>query len=93
MLIDDLSCNVAHVLIADAAIVRALRTGITFGRETERASVLVEEILLLETDQEIGIVLDVMVAAHAVGGVRRPIRVHHFSSATMLGVACGPASG
>src|SRR5665648_1180997 len=50
MLLDNLAADRAHVRKADARVIRTLRCGITVGRETERTAVLVEEILLLESE-------------------------------------------
>src|ERR1700745_1070677 len=50
MLLDHLACDVADVLVADAGVIGPLRRRITGRREAERASILVEEIFLLEAE-------------------------------------------
>src|SRR5256885_1290962 len=48
VLVDDLPCDVADVLVADTGVVLALRPGKALPRESERRPVLVEEVLELE---------------------------------------------
>src|SRR4029077_8787977 len=50
MLFDHLARDIADISVADAGVIRPLRRRITAGRKTERTTVLVEEILLLETE-------------------------------------------
>ena len=76
VLFDDGAGDAAHVLVADAAVVGALRAGVAVLREAERTAVLVEEVLLLEAEPDIRIVRSG--GAH-VGGVRRAIGVHDFA--------------
>src|SRR5450432_359690 len=85
MFFDNLAGLAAHVLVADAAVVRALRSGgITVLREAERAAVLIEEIFLLEANPQIGIILDG--GAH-VGGMRRAVGVHDLAENDVAVVA------
>ena len=77
VLIDNLTGNAAHVLVADAAVVGTLRSGgMTVLREAERTAVLVKEVLLFEADPEVWIVFD---GGAGVGGVGGAIRMHDFA--------------
>ena len=66
---------VAHILVADAAVVPALafRREAAAGREPERLAVLVEEVLLLEAEPGVRVVQDrragVARVRRAVGGM------------------------
>ncbi len=73
--IDDLAGDVADVLIAHARVVGALRSGEAAFGEAERATVLVEEIFLLETEPCAGIIDDGRARVGRMGGA---IRVHDF---------------
>ena len=76
MLLDDLTGDRAHVLVADAAVVGALRSGIAVLREAERTAILIEEVLLLEAEPKIRIVRGR--GAH-IGRVRRAVGEHDFA--------------
>ncbi len=96
MLLDDLAGDIADVLVADAGIIRALRSGITAFREAERTTVLIKEIFLLKSEPGAGIVQD---RGAGVRGVRRDaVRHHHFAHderailAGAVGVKRRPAS-
>ena len=69
--VDDLACDVADVLEADAGVVLALRRGEALAREAERRAVAVEEVLLLEAEPGAGVVRD---RRAAVRRMRRPVR-------------------
>ena len=55
-------------------------------REAERAPVLIQEVLLLETNPEVRIVLD---GGAIVGGVRGAVRVHDFAENDKRVLAAG----
>jgi hypothetical protein len=50
MLLHDLPGYVAHVLVADAAVIGSLWSGVAAFRKAQRSPVLVKEVLLLETN-------------------------------------------
>jgi hypothetical protein len=58
MFLNDLASNVTDVLVADAGIVRALRCWVATIGETERATVLIEEILLFKTEPSARVIND-----------------------------------
>ena len=77
VLFDDGAGQAAHVFVADAAVIRALRSSrVSLFREAERTTVFVEEVFLLKTNPQVRIVLDG--CAH-VGRVRGAIGVHDFA--------------
>ncbi len=76
MFFHDRARNRAHVLVAYAAVVGALRTGVAVPGEAKRAAVLVEEVLLLKAHPEIGIVLN---RSARVCRMWRAVRMHHFA--------------
>src|SRR5260370_8641845 len=76
VLFDDLTGHAAHVFVANAAVVWALRTRVTFLREAQRTPVFIEEVLLLKTNPQVRVVLD---GSACVGGMRGAIRVHDFT--------------
>ena len=87
MLINNLTSNAAHVLVADAAVIGTLwRGGVAILREAERTSILVEEVLLFEADPEVGIVFD---GGAGVGGVGGAIRMHDFAQNEVAVLAGG----
>ena len=77
VLFNNLTGDAAHVLVTNAAVVGTLWLDrVAVLGKAQRTSVLVEEVLLFETDPKIGIVLDRR--AH-VRRVRRAVRVHYFA--------------
>src|SRR5919198_389868 len=86
VLVDDLPRDVAHVLEADAGVVLALRRGKALLREPERRAVLVQEVLLLETEPGVGVVCD---RGAAVGRMRRAVGQQHLAHDEVGEVARG----
>ena len=84
--VDDLPCDVADVLVADAGVVLALRRGKSLLREAKRRAVRVEEVLLLETEPCVGVVWN---RGAAVRRMRRPVRQQHFAHDEVAAVARG----
>ena len=72
VLFDDLTGDVADVIVSDAGVVRALRGWVTIFRETERAAILIKEILLLKTEPGIRIIQD---GGTVIGSVRRTVGI------------------
>ena len=72
VLIDNGTGQVAHIPETNARVILSLWLGISRLRKTEGAAVLVEEILLLETEPGILIVLD---RGPRVGRMWRAVRV------------------
>jgi len=76
MLFDNLTGHVTDVFVTNACVVRSLWGWITVFWETERASVLIEEIFLLITKPSLGIVDD---SRAIIGGMRRAISIVNFA--------------
>ena len=79
MLFDDFAGDVTDGLVADAGVIFALRIreSVEASGETERPAVLIEEILLLETEPGAGVVQDgcasvALMRSHTIGH-------HHFA--------------
>ena len=85
VLLDDFASDVANSAEADTSVVRALWGWEAIFRETERATVLIEEILLFEAEPSVGIIQD---GGAGVGDVRSAIGHHdlaHDESAIFTG--------
>jgi hypothetical protein len=85
VLLDDFASDVANSAEADTSVVRALWGWEAIFRETERASVLIEEILLLESEPSVGIIKN---RSTRVGDMRSAIGHHdlaHNESAIFTG--------
>src|SRR5580698_7007124 len=76
MLLDNGASDRAHIFVANAAIVGALRSGVALFREAERTAILIEEVLLLKTEPKIRIIGGS--GAH-VGRVWRAVGEHDFT--------------
>jgi len=77
VLLDNLAGQAAHVLVAYAAVIGALRLErVSVLGKAQRTAIFIEEILLLQANPEVGIVLD---GRPRIGGVRRAIGVHDFA--------------
>ena len=88
MLFDDLAGYVANVLVADASVIGALRRRKAVVGESERASVLIEEIFLLEAEPRSRIVQN---GRTGVGGVRRDaVGQHDFTHDEILDLRFAP---
>src|ERR1700733_920475 len=82
--VDDFTGYATHVFVAHTAVVWTLRSlRIAVFREPERTSILIEEVLLLETYPQVRVVLDGSACIRRMGGT---IRVHDFAEddATVL---------
>src|SRR4029079_1588376 len=77
VLVDDLPCDVADVLVADTGVVLALRPWKALSRESERRPVLVEEVLLLEAEPCVRVVCDRGAAVRRVWGSVREEQLTH----------------
>ena len=86
VLLNDLTGDVADGLESGSAVVRALRGGITFGGETERTSVLIEEVFLFESEPCAGIVKD---GGAAIGRMRGDTVGHHDFAHHKCAIAAG----
>jgi hypothetical protein len=76
VLLDDFTSDVADGAEADTSVVRALWSWEAIFRETERATILIEEIFLLEAEPSVGIIQD---RGTGVGNVRSAIRQHDLA--------------
>src|SRR5580658_10445279 len=75
--VDYLAGDAAHIFVANAAVIGALRSiRVAVFRKTKWTPVFKEEIFLLQANPQVGIVLD---GSARVGGMRSAIRVHHFA--------------
>src|SRR4029079_5744568 len=77
VLVDDLTRDLADVLVADTRVVLALRPGKAVLRKSERRPVLVEEVLLLEAEPGVGVVCDRRAAVRRVWGSVREKHLTH----------------
>ena len=76
VLVDDGTTDVAHVLVANSAVVSTLRLGISAFRESEDVAVFFEEVFLLKSEPCVFIVED---ARASVGGMRIAVGKHNFT--------------
>jgi hypothetical protein len=77
VLFNDVAGDVAHVLVAHAAIVRELRNRrITVLREAQWPAVAIEEVFLFETNPQVRVVLD---GGAVVRGVGCTVGMHDFA--------------
>jgi len=76
VLLDDFASDIADSVEADPSVVRALWCWEAIFREAKRASILIEEILLLEAEPSVGIIQD---GSTGVGDVRCAIGHHDLA--------------
>jgi hypothetical protein len=76
VLLDDFASDVTYGAEADTSVVRALWRWETIFRESKRATILIEEILLLEAEPCVGIIQD---GGTGVGDVRSAIGHHDLA--------------